>query len=138
MSAKIVGLVRKGGMRERRAENRLFNDIQSYHPTWREFGLTKVTLKEGYPAVARIELANTTTAKVFSCVPGAQPVGKRTRKCTLSRIFLSLYEKDRRLEKASCFMCGGQRWCRKCSLPGWWYPKGTHTTDGICYLGSHE
>jgi hypothetical protein len=109
MCAEIVGLVWKGGVRERRAENRLFNDIQSHHPARREFGLTKVAFKEGYPAVARIELANTTTAMVFSCVPGAQHVGKRTRKCTLSRIFLSLYEKDRGFEKASCFMRGGQR-----------------------------
>ena len=64
MCAKIVGLVWKGGMRERRAKNRLFNDIQSYHPARREFGLTKVAFKEGYPAVARIESANTTTAMV--------------------------------------------------------------------------
>jgi hypothetical protein len=58
-------------MREWRAENRLFDDIQSYHPTRREFGLTEVAFKEGYPAVARIESANTTTAMVFSYVPGA-------------------------------------------------------------------
>jgi hypothetical protein len=138
MCAKIVSLVRKGGMRERWAKNGLFYDIQSYHSARGEFRLAKVAFEEGYLPVSRIELTTMRRAMVFRCVPGTQPVRKRARECTLSRIFLSLYQKDRRFGKASCFMCGGQRCCRKSSFPGWWHLKGAHTTHRIDYLGCHE
>ena len=47
MCAKIVGLVRKGRMREGWSEDRLFDEIQSYHSTRSEFRLTEIAFEEG-------------------------------------------------------------------------------------------
>jgi hypothetical protein len=55
MCAKIVSLVRKGGMRERWTEDRLIDDIQSYHSARSELRLTEIAFEEGYAMVSRIE-----------------------------------------------------------------------------------
>ena len=51
MCAKIVSLVWKGGMRERWTEDRLLDDIQSYHSTRSEFRLTEIAFGRDPPSL---------------------------------------------------------------------------------------